>query len=370
MEYTVERIYELVGKNDYVANITFRKDSNGYQKYGDMITIQLIYTQFEREKLDERVKQGAPYVHGKIKAKDLIYQLTEEQNKELQHEGINTHDIIDIMYLPSTQNTFHKQEKKTLNKHIIEFKPLAKGGDLGWMFGFHKKLVNENVGLSPNERVFYLAAKVLFEPEELNESEKTEIFGDKELMKESIEFEYLKMKEMCETLNNDEAQKIKSFKLSHINNRKDKLDTYLKQAGSSLRKLSQENIEQASMMLDKTLRFKERRLNVMGEFPIYIDIDSFLHIYLRHVEEFKVNQHFEHKDNFQFSEDDIFLVMNNIIKVIEDEYQVFRKNNPSTRFSKYGKQSMYFQGDYYTFHIEPNGRISTFHKNRKNEIIA
>jgi hypothetical protein len=26
---------------------------------------------------------------------------------------------------------------------------------------------------------------------------------------------------------------------------------------------------------------------------------------------------------------------------------------------------MYFEGDYYSFEIEPNGRINTFYKNRK-----
>lgn len=55
--------------------------------------------------------------------------------------------------------------------------------------------------------------------------------------------------------------------------------------------------------------FKERRLNVIGKTPIYIDLDSFLHIYMRHVEEFKVTDHFEDKDNFQWEEDDVYGVM-------------------------------------------------------------
>ena len=103
----------------------------------------------------------------------------------------------------------------------------------------------------------------------------------------------------------------------------------------------------------------------MGKYPIYMDIDSFLHIYMRHVEEFKVNQHFAHKDNFQWNVDDVILVMENIIKEIDDDYQKFRKENPYGRYSKYHEQSIYFKGDYYTFHIDITGRISTFHKNRK-----
>jgi hypothetical protein len=57
--------------------------------------------------------------------------------------------------------------------------------------------------------------------------------------------------------------------------------------------------------------------------------------------------------------------MGNIIRGIEDEYQIFRRRNPTLRFSRFGPQSQYFQGDYYTFHIENTGRISTFYKNKK-----
>jgi hypothetical protein len=86
---------------------------------------------------------------------------------------------------------------------------------------------------------------------------------------------------------------------------------------------------------------------------------------MRQVEEFQVNKHFEHKDNFLWKEEDVFNVMGHVIEQIDKEYQQYRDEKPEQRFSKYGPQSLYFQGDYYTFHIEPNGRISTFHRNKK-----
>src|SRR5258708_39556971 len=74
------------------------------------------------------------------------------------------------------------------------------------------------------------------------------------------------------------------------------LDYYLKQAGSSLKKLVKETIEQAVDLFIKVSDFKERRLNVIGKRPIFIDLDSYLHIYMRHVEDFKITDHFEDKD--------------------------------------------------------------------------
>lgn len=60
------------------------------------------------------------------------------------------------------------------------------------------------------------------------------------------------------------------------------------------------------------------------------------------------------------------MVIEQVIKMINVEYQTFRMEHPDKKFSKYGDESVYYQGDYYTLHIEPSGRIVTFHKNKKN----
>ena len=367
MEYTLEKIYRLVGKTDQVATLTFKEESDTYEKYGDSLTVIFQYNQYEREEMDKLIQDEQSSTHGIIKAKNLLFDLPDDKNKQLLEDGVKSEDITDILFLsfaPKT-NTFHEKEKRVLNKHVIEMESLPKGGDVGWMYGFQNMRVQQGIIFPPNERNFYLAAKFHFEPQNLSEQEKQEIFDETGLMREPVEMEFLDMKRMQEEISEEEQQKLKTLKENKSRSRLAILDSYLKQAGSSFKKLSEKNPEQATELLIKAQRFNERRLNVMGKHPIYMDIDSFFHIYMRHVEEFKVNQHFEHKDNFQWNEDDVFLVMENIIREIDDAYQKFREENPDSRYSKYGKQSIYFQGDYYTFHINTNGRISTFHKNRK-----
>jgi len=366
MDYTIEKIYKLVGKDDCVADLTFKNESEAFNKYGDILTVQFIYTQSEREELDRRIKNDDSSTHGRIRAKYLLFQLSEAENKDLLENGIDSRDIIDIFFIHNIQkNTFHNSEKKVLDKNIIEYNPKPKGGDLGWMYGFNKRLVQQGIILSPHERNFYLACKLYFEPQNLSEIENQEIYDEADLMRVPIEIEFLDIKRKREEIDVEEQKKLVVLKENENKNRLVTLDSYLQQAGSSFKKLSQGNPEQATELLQKVQWFNERRLNLIGEYPIYMDIDSFLHIYMRHVEEFKVNQHFEHKDNFKWNENDVFLVMENIIREIDDDYQEFRKINPNVRFSKFREQSLYFQGDYYTFHIDKTGRISTFHKNRK-----
>jgi len=59
------------------------------------------------------------------------------------------------------------------------------------------------------------------------------------------------------------------------------------------------------------------------------------------------------------------MVIDKVIEKINDEIQDFFEKNPGKRYSRYGKKSVYFEGDYYTLHIEPSGAISTFHRTWK-----
>lgn len=365
MNYTIEEIYCLVGKEDKTVGLTFKYKSEAFEKYGSFITVIFIYTQYEREEMDNLIQVEPFSKDGRIKAKYLGTDLIPEKVELLLTEGIYSGDIAEILYFNApSKNTFHTKEKRELNKIEIPMRPQPKGRDLDWMYGFSKKLISEGVGLCPKERSFYLAGKLYYEPENLTKEEREEIFND-EIIDEQVEWELLQMKYIREEISDEDKKR-----LAELYGKKKResiaiLDSYLKQAGSSLKKLSTDNIDQAAELFMKVMQFKERKLNVIGKHPIYIDLDSYLHIYMRHVEEFQVNKHFEHKDNFQWNENDVFNVMGHVVEYIDKEYQQFKDEKPSQRFSKYGKQSIYFEGDYYTFHIEQNGRISTFHKNRK-----
>ncbi len=370
MNYTIEEIYCLVGKDDKTSGLTFQYESEAYKLYGSFITVVFVYTQYEREEMDKMVQTTPFSKDGRLRAKYLGTELPQDKVEKLLNEGIYSGDIAEILYYTApTKNTYHSKEKRQLTKIEIPLRTQPQGRDLDWMYGFSKKLNNEGIELSPRERSFYLAGKLYYEPENLTGKENEEIFGSGKIDK-TVEWELLQMKYKREEISDEDKRR-----LAEIYGKKEResisiLDSYLKQSGSSLKKLSTENIDQAAELLMKVIHFKERRLNVMGKHPIYIDLDSYLHIYMRHVEEFQVNKHFEHKDNFQWNEADVFNVMGHVIEHIDKEYQEFKQKKPTQRFSKYGSQSIYFEGDYYTFHIERNGRISTFYKNKKgHELI-
>ena len=142
------------------------------------------------------------------------------------------------------------------------------------------------------------------------------------------------------------------------------LDDRLREIGSSIEKLKKAEPDKANFLINAVRRFHEKRYNTYGKFPLYLNLDGFLHIYLRHVDDLQIGWQYAHKDKFQLYEKDIETVMSRVIHGINTDYQVFKINHPDQRYSKYGKQSYYLLGDYYTIHINKDGSIGSFYKNR------
>ncbi len=366
MDYSLEVIYQLVGKEDKTANVEFIPNSESHEKFGNDIGVLFLYTQKEREELDGLLAKGESFHSGFIKAKYLGRKLNEELVEELETKGINSEDIAQIMFFREpTHNSFHSIQKRKINKVIVPMSPLPNGGDLDWIYGFYKKLKQEGTIFSPEEELYHLATKYYYEPDQITAYESAMIFNDEGNFMSEFKWHFYGIK--MERKEITEPEKIELAKLlqKRKTERRDKLNKYLVDAGSSFKKLYKENPDKAFELFCKTLYFRERTLNLKGKIPIYIDLDSYLHIYMRHVEEMQVTDHFEDKNNFQWNEEDVLTVMKKVVEDLNDEIQQFFGENPQKRYSRYGEQSIYFEGDYYTLHIEPIGRISTFHKNEK-----
>ena len=365
--YTIEKIYKLIGKDDKTASLILRKDSETYAKFGHFVVVVCQYTQKERESLDENYKDDTYNHHGYIRAKYLGSDIAINELPISSEIQINTEDIISIWgYNGSAKNTFHSKELREIERIEIPIKSLPQGMDYDWMYGFKKRQIQEEIGLSPQEEAFYLASKLYYEPEMLSDNEKFLTFSKDGIIVDKIEWELLQIKYNRQDITDNEKSRLLQLYDLKKKNSYGILNKYLLESGSSLKKLVKNNIDQAAKLLVNVLQFHDRRFTVTSKYPIYLDINGYLHIYMRHVETFKINSHFENKDNFQWNEDDVFSVMNNVIKEIEKEYENFREINPQKRYSRYGNESVYFEGDYYTLHIEPNGSLSTFHKNRKD----
>jgi hypothetical protein len=353
MNYSEEEIYSLVGKQDKTATVIFKTGCESFKLYSHHVTVLFLYTQYEREELDKRIESSDSKTSALIKIKHLTSQLDGDKIRQLENTGINTDDIASILYFKDdTKNTFHSTEKRAITKIEIPIHIQPKGRDLDWMYGLSKRMVHSGTGLSPKERQFYLAGKYYYEPNALTSEERSE-------------FEYLKIKYKREEADDTDKRKLVQLFRKKDNEDMELLDKYLKETGSTLSKLYKVDVDSATKLLVRISCYQEKHINVVGKKAIYLNVDRYLHVHMRHVEEMKVNKQFANKSNFQWNEEDVLMVIDKVIEKINPEIQEFFENKPGKRYSRYGRKNIYFEGDYYTLHIEANGAISTFHRTWK-----
>ena len=94
MLYSLENIYYAVGKDDKVASLTLKPDSESCEKYGREPTVVFQYTQRERELMDKKLLNNS-VTTGKLKAKVLGYGLPFKTptSEEMEYIEINSQDI-------------------------------------------------------------------------------------------------------------------------------------------------------------------------------------------------------------------------------------------------------------------------------------
>lgn len=94
--------------------------------------------------------------------------------------------------------------------------------------------------------------------------------------------------------------------------------------------------------------------------PVYWDLEGYVHIAMRHIREMQVGRYTE-KTPFPYRSEDLESLIEKVLGSIRDDIHAHFEERPGQAFFRAGSRSVYFHGDYYSFHIDPNGRLTNFH---------
>lgn len=366
--FSQEQLYISGGREDSVFTLTLREGSDSFKKYGEEITVCFVYTRDERKALEKDSASLNDVPCAKAKLLVPYGKEYEETAKELMNVGVYTKDIVQALVLPpfDKNNTFPSKEKRTPKVLEIPFQSQGKGKDIGWMYGFLKRLKEKGVGLMPEDNASYLAFKCIIEPALLTDDERHLVYDDEGKMNDDVLHHYLLWKQDAEVITEEENKELSRLKKKRFDERMALLEKALKDQGLSLSKLRTDYPNQAALILSKVITFNDRSFNSSGQFPLYMNFETLLHIYLRHTDEMNVGGQFAERDKFQLEEKDILTVMNIVMRELNDEYQAFKEKNPDGRFFRSGKMAYYYNGDYYHVNVNADGSISTFYKGSGN----
>lgn len=361
--FSLERLYQIAGQEDRVITVSFRKGTPSEHTWGDSVICCLIYTERERLQLEANIEKGENS-YGKAKARYLLYELPQEMVEILEKEGFDSQDVEEVLIAPNLnpENVYRGEQLRKLNTIDIPLYPEPPLEELRFAFGVLNHFRNDGMIFTPAEYDDYTALRlVLGIP--LLEEEKPIVFDDKGYIHNNkVSRLYLLYKSRLGLLSEEKKKQQVQLEVERLAKRMSILDKRLKEMGSSLKKLKSENEPVYSHILLMAQKFNEVRLNAVGKFPVYLDFEGYIHIGLRHISEWQFCDYFSERDKFQLREEDVIRTLKMVVDDINEEYQVIKESRPDFMYRKYGKNSLYLNGDYYMIHIGESGRIENFSK--------
>jgi hypothetical protein len=367
MTYSKEEIYKYSGQFDRTVTITFKYDSEARVKYGDYITGSFYYTPEERQTCQAVLEAGDEDIKtdGLIKfSAGRMNDLTQEQINDLRYEGILASDIIEILQFTNpVENEFSKTDIRNLPDPVTINVDLSDSDEEEMTLWLNSQRLKDGYKLIPEE-INRHNGIILRKYEDRMPDEDLQNFVDPETgtIKKGIRYHYLNSKFYKDLLSPEEKTEFENLIKEEVREKVNVLGRELQRSQENWKVVGIDYKQALAWLIRFSSDFRPERLT-HGKIPVWWDYESLLHVYMRHVNETQVGERFEVKTVFQYKFRDIKTVIETVLKDTEKEIIAHFTANPNKDFRKVGAQSVYYNGDYYAFHIAPNGRLRTFYKN-------
>lgn len=360
MNFSYEELYSMYGQYDKFLTLEFHFNSEAYQLFGDSIMGTLKYTQEERSLLEQIIiSKNIPRSDKRVKiSPPTFHELTDEQKVFLDRDGILCSDIRSTLSFNSPVNNLYSYSgKKELPPKIPIQVNISNKEGTELMFGLYKTKLRDGYELAPFEKEEYYGMLAYFHSDKLTDEEKEYIFqGNTDVMKSSVREPFLATKWQMESISDEEKEEIGKLWKDKFDKNRIALEGAVK--GS--------NVKWTDIPLDKLMKllavagsFKEEVL-LIGNKPIWWDIDSFLHIIVRHANDLQIGEYIK-KTEFQYNYKDISELIKNVLYSVKNDINDEFRANPSRKYNRHGSRAVYYNGNYYKVEIEPSGRLLTFH---------
>ncbi|MES2277289.1 MAG: hypothetical protein V4592_14775 [Bacteroidota bacterium] len=370
-DYSIENIYTQVGQYDRYAIFQFYPGSAAYQSYGSTVYGDVLYTPSERERLktviqsdNDNHSNGQVFLKGALRNKEL--------NAQLKTIGFQASDIshLSTMDIDSVKNEYDNRTTKRIPHTVnIDFESGSFSTEKALEYIYDSRL-SSGPPLIPYEQQKHITLKYLFD-----KSSVTEDVFQMHLFDPATGYFFNDVTiTVFKFFHREMPSDIKTrsiFFQALTKRRNERIKIICKQLGIAKKHLDTfkaDNPQGYAELMQVVIGFEPETIPVWGwRHSIHWDFDRFIHIYLRHYKDFLIKGSSKGQGtNFQYRYKDIRRVIEIVLK--NNKEAIEAKLDAGRPFDLYDEQGYYYNGDYYTFRVDKNGRLMQFHPHEKSNI--
>ncbi|MBB2145755.1 hypothetical protein GM921_09675 [Pedobacter sp. LMG 31464] len=362
--FSIQSIFSAIGQYDRYAIFNFLRGSAAFETYGGTVYGYIIYLPSERARLKQEMEagntssdDGTIFLDGALQDK--------EKNQRLLTKGFLSTDIasINIMDLGPIKNQYDETNVKEIPNTInIDFHPEFLSGEKMLLHVFRLKL-KEGIPLIPDEVRRYYGLQLLLEPEQVTDENKVNILTDPATGKYYDDVLITILSSFVEA---DREGSPFRYALNNAlsNRRKTRVAYICRHLGIALKhidKLRIENIGAWQELMTLVYRFEPETLTCWGwTHHVYWDFERFIHIYLRHYKKFLINESSKGQGTgFLYTIKNIRRIINIVLDA--NKVAIEERLKAGKGFHLQNDKGHYFNGNYYSIKIDPDGRLMQFH---------
>lgn len=365
-DFFAEDLYEIAGSFDYVVTFVFKHGSDSYIKFGEMVTGSIFYPKGEREQIEEHIRDRKEYTNQIIKLEVICFSdINKEVADKLKYEGFPCTDLSSLSFVKFSSFSPYKSSVIKKIPNIIKI-PVSSE----YLTKINFDIISNNLIVSKvksgtilidEERAEYVGNYLARHNNEID-LELLKMFGYDEKSAnndKTITYHYLVSKERRNCISESEKQYLSNLKneiyMNNLNLLANELTSGFK-TGEPI--ISPKN--KMEFILKALKIFRPKVLYPIKR-QIWWDLQSYLHIVFRHVKDFQFGK-YQDKTPFPYElvelESLIIIIIESILDEIKNHF-----SNPSQEktFYRTGKMCVYYNGDYYSIRICPNGRLETIY---------
>jgi hypothetical protein len=367
MTYSREMIFKNSGQYDAFVELTFYPESEAFKKLGRVLLGTFKYTRQERTEMQKRIENDeVEHSDGYIKFEpsDVPKELSPELKEYLDRIGILNIDIhiISSLNFRRTNRYTTEGDREILNKMVIEFDPGDLSGDQMKLGNFRMRLKG-GYPLVADEWRQYIGLE-LFHGKALS-PQVTEKMDNTEEGKKITQYYYLSTKIIHSNLTVDELKEYEKLRSDRIDATWEILKSELQKSTEKLKELASHYKDNLQRILVIAITF-DTEVILPYKFPIWWNLERFLHIYMRHVRQTNIGERFN-GSLFRYKFQDVRRVISAVVKKSYAEIEDHFQNGNLQNFLRAGRRAVYHDGVYYRLEIEPSGLLRTFHPEENRE---
>lgn len=364
LKHSIQNIFIQVGQFDRYAIFDFYYGSDAYQKYGNTVYGYIIYTPSERAKLKLEINSHNVGNDDGLVLLDGALQDT-EKNKLLKTEGFYARDVrsLSALDIGPIKNQYDNADVKDIPNTInVDFSPDLFDGERMQLLLFRKR-IKEGIPLIPAEKRMYFSLMLLLERDQLSDGDKNTFLINAETGKfyDDVLITSLKTLVYADRKNSPFRAALNN---ALANRRKERVAFICRHLGIATKhidKLKNENEEAWMELMKLVYGFEDETLTLWGWTQhVYWDFERFIHIYLRHYKKFLINESSKGQGTgFQYTLKDIRRIINIVLDANKEEIE--NRLKAGKGFHIQNDNGYYFNGNYYSLKINPDGRLMQFH---------